>query len=100
MANDPEEKQPSASSPTDPSAPKTPGAGESLHLHRLLLRCRLLRLRLLPSLPHRLLRLVQSRPLLRPALLLPGRRNHLLRLGPPLRLPRPKKAPSRWITIS
>src|SRR4029077_173400 len=27
MANDPEEKQPSASSPTDPSAPKTPAAG-------------------------------------------------------------------------
>jgi NADH-quinone oxidoreductase subunit C len=27
MANDPEEKQPSASSPTEPSAPKTPAAG-------------------------------------------------------------------------
>src|SRR3984957_20163538 len=27
MANDPEEKQPSPSSPTDPSAPKTPAAG-------------------------------------------------------------------------
>jgi len=27
MANDPEEKQPSANSPTDPSAPKTPAAG-------------------------------------------------------------------------
>jgi NADH-quinone oxidoreductase subunit C len=27
MANDPEEKQPSASSPTDPSVPKTPAAG-------------------------------------------------------------------------
>ena len=75
--------------------------GESLHLQRLLLRRRQLHLLLQLRLRRRRSLLLRNRPrLLRALLLLVLLRNLLQRLGSPLRLLRPKKVLSRWITIS